>query len=186
VAPVRKVAVIVVAALVVSLLAAFVFRPRGGDPRLEGGIVEMDQPVPDLTAIETVSGDPLPSDTFEGEATVINVWANWCEPCRQEQPALVATQERYADRGVRFLGINYNDDLELARRWVDDFDVGYPSLYDPQGRTAALLDFPFLPDTYVVDGAGTIRYAIYGGTDEGELSGLIDEVLAREDVASGS
>ena len=175
---------IVVAALVVSLLAAFVFGPRGGDPRREGGIVEMDQPIPDLTAIDTVSGDPLPPDAFEGSATVINVWANWCAPCRQEQPALVATQARYADQGVRFVGINYNDDLELARRWVDDFDVTYPSLYDPQGRTAALLDFPFLPDTYVVDGAGTIRYAIYGETDEAELSGLIDDVLAGDAAAS--
>ena len=127
---------IVVAALVVSLLAAFVFRPRGGDPRIEGGVVEMDQPIPDLTAIDTVSGDPLPPDAFEGSATVINVWANWCAPCRQEQPALVATQARYADQDVRFVGINYNDDLELARRWVDDFEVTYPSIYDPQGRTA--------------------------------------------------
>jgi thiol-disulfide isomerase/thioredoxin len=183
---VRKVAVIVVAALVVSLLAAFVFRPRGGDPRLEGGVVEMDQPVPDLTAIDTVSGDPLPPDTFEGSATVINVWANWCAPCRQEQPALLATQARYADQDVRFVGINYNDDLELARGWVDDFDVTYPSLYDPQGRTAALLDYPFLPDTYVVDAAGTIRYAIYGETDEAELSGLIDDVLANDAAASSS
>ncbi|HEY5861075.1 MAG TPA: TlpA disulfide reductase family protein [Actinomycetota bacterium] len=182
----RKVAVIVVAALVVSLLAAFVFRPRGGDPRIEGGVVEMDQPIPDLTAIDTVSGDPLPPDAFEGSATVINVWANWCAPCRQEQPALVATQARYADQDVRFVGINYNDDLELARRWVDDFEVTYPSLYDPQGRTAALLDFPFLPDTYVVDGAGTIRYAIYGETDEDELSGLIDDVLAGDTASSGT
>ena len=182
----RKVAVIVVAALVVSLLAAFVFRPRGGDPRIEGGVVEMDQPIPDLTAIDTVSGDPLPPDAFEGSATVINVWANWCAPCRQEQPALVATQARYADQDVRFVGINYNDDLELARRWVDDFEVTYPSIYDPQGRTAALLDFPFLPDTYVVDGAGTIRYAIYGETDEDELSGLIDDVLAGDTASSGT
>jgi len=182
---VRKVAVIVVAALVVSLLAAFVFRPRGGDPRREGGVVEMDQPMPDLTAIDTVSGDPLPADAFKGSATVINVWANWCAPCRQEQPALLATQARYAGQDVRFVGINYNDDLELARRWVDDFDVTYPSLYDPQGRTAALLDYPFLPDTYVVDAAGTIRYAIYGETDEAELSGLIDDVLASDVASSG-
>ena len=181
----RKVAVIVVAALVVSLLAAFVFRPRGGDPRLEGGVVEMDQPMPNLTAIDTVSGDPLPASAFEGSATVINVWANWCAPCRQEQPALLATQARYADQDVRFVGINYNDDLELARRWVDDFNVTYPSLYDPQGRTAALLGYPFLPDTYVVDAAGTIRYAIYGETDEAELSGLIDDVLASDAASSG-
>ena len=73
---------------------------------------------------------------------------------------------------------------DWEQKWLPRGEVTYPSLYDPQGRTAALLDFPFLPDTYVVDGAGTIRYAIYGETDEDELSGLIDDVLAGDAAAS--
>jgi hypothetical protein len=56
--------------------------------------------------------------------------------------------------------------------------VPYPSVFDPQGRTAATLSFPFLPDTYLVDAGGTMRYAIYGETSAEELSGLIDELLA--------
>ena len=59
----------------------------------------------------------------------------------------------------------------------------YPSLHDPDGRTAALLGFPFLPDTYVVDASGTMRFAIYGETSAEELSGLIEEVLAGQDAA---
>ena len=145
----------------------------------------METPLPDLSAIETVSGEALPQDAFGGAATVINVWANWCDPCLREQPALVRVQADYADRGVAFLGINYNDDRLLARQWIDDHDVSYPSLYDPSGRAAALLGFPFLPDTYVVDSGGTIRYGIYGETDEAELSGLIDDVLAGGESATG-
>ncbi len=181
---VRRTVLIVIAVAAVGLLAAFVFRPKGPDPRVEGGVVVMEQALPDLTAIETVTGEPLPRDTLTGPATVINVWADWCAPCLREQPALQAVHRRYQDRGVGFLGINYRDDREAAMRWIEDFGVAYPSLYDPDGRTAALLDFPFLPDTYVVDANGTIRYAIYGETDEDELSGLIDDVLAMGSVAS--
>lgn len=148
------------------------------DPRQGGGVAEVNTPLPALTDVPTLSGEALPSTTLSGPASVINVWATWCEPCRREQPALLAVQDRYSDRGVGFLGINYNDDREPAERWVEQFDVTYPSLYDPDGRTAAMLGFPFLPDTFVVDGSGTIRYVVYGETDEAELSRLIDSVLS--------
>ena len=150
----------------------------GADPRVEGGVAQVEEPLPSLTDIgTTVTGDALDPGTFEGDVTVINVWATWCRPCREEQPILQAVHERYRDRGVRFLGINYHDDLEAAKRWVEDRGVTYPSLYDRDGRTAALLGFPFLPDTYLVDRTGTIRYVIYGDTTEEELSGLIDDLL---------
>jgi thiol-disulfide isomerase/thioredoxin len=150
----------------------------GTDVRVEGGVAEVEEPLPSFDAVDaTVMGAGLAPGLLHGEVTVINVWATWCQPCKQEQPALQATHERYRDRGVEFLGINYNDDLETARRWVQDRGVTYPSIYDPDGRTAALLGFPFLPDTYVVDGSGTIRYVVYGDTTEDELSGLIDDLL---------
>jgi thiol-disulfide isomerase/thioredoxin len=109
---------------------------------------------------------------------VINVWSETCAPCRREQPHLVALARSLAPRGVRFLGINYLDDPDAARAWVREFDVPYPSLHDRSGRTAADLGYPALPDTYVVDAAGTIRWVVYGETDARELAGLIADVLA--------
>jgi DsbE subfamily thiol:disulfide oxidoreductase len=109
---------------------------------------------------------------------VINVWADWCDPCRREQPLLVDLAERYEDEGVRFLGINYQDDRDAARAWVKQFDVPYPSLFDPSGRTAADLGYPALPDTYVVERDGTIRWVVFGETNDEQLSRLIEDVLA--------
>ena len=108
----------------------------------------------------------------------MNVWATWCGPCRQEQPDLVKVANAYRAKGVEFLGIDYQDDQAAAKAWIDQFNVPYPSLFDPAGRTAAQLKYPYLPDTYVVDRSGVIRYAIFGRTTQQELSGLIDEVLA--------
>jgi DsbE subfamily thiol:disulfide oxidoreductase len=142
------------------------------------GVVEMAQPLPQLLG-ETLDGDELDAaDYADGSVLVINVWADWCGPCRLEQPLLVALADRYEDDGVRFLGINYQDDRDAAKAWIEEFDVPYPSLFDPYGRTAAELGYPALPDTYVVDRGGTIRWVVYGETDERELTGLIDDVLA--------
>jgi DsbE subfamily thiol:disulfide oxidoreductase len=142
------------------------------------GVVEMDRPLPQLLG-ETVDGDHLDTETYaDGGVLVINVWANWCDPCRLEQPQLVRLADRYEDEGVRFLGINYQDDRDAAKGWIEEFEVPYPSLFDPSGRTAADLAYPALPDTYVVDREGTIRWAVFGATDGPELADLIDDVLA--------
>lgn len=141
------------------------------------GVAEVDRPLPRLSG-ETVEGEPLDAETYaDGDVLVINVWADWCAPCRREQPQLVRLADRYEDDGVRFLGINFQDDRDAADAWVEEFRVPYPSLFDPAGRSAAQLGFPALPDTYVVDQGGTIRWVVYGETDERELGGLIDAVL---------
>jgi DsbE subfamily thiol:disulfide oxidoreductase len=142
------------------------------------GVVALARPLPSLAG-ETLDGDDLDAATYaDGDVLVINVWADWCAPCRREQPQLVRLADRYRDDGVRFLGINYQDDRDAARAWVGEFGVPYPSLFDPSGRSAADLGFPALPDTYVVDPGGTIRWVVYGETDERELAGLIDDVRA--------
>ena len=142
------------------------------------GVAEVDQPLPPLSG-ETVDGDRLDAATYaDGNVLVINVWADWCAPCRREQPVLVRLADRYHNDGVRFLGINYQDDRDAARAWVREFEVPYPSLFDPAGRSAADLGFPALPDTYVVDRDGTIRWVVYGAFDERELTRMIDDVLA--------
>ncbi len=164
---------LVAASCLALVLAACASRD---DPVL--GVARMEEPLPSLTG-ETLDGRRIDADEYgDGDVLVINVWADWCDPCRREQPQLVRLAEEYAGRGVRFLGINYQDDRDAARAWVEEFGVPYPSLYDPSGRSAADLGFPALPDTYVVDRGGTIRWVVFGETDERELAGLIEDVLA--------
>ncbi|HET6790890.1 MAG TPA: TlpA disulfide reductase family protein [Actinomycetota bacterium] len=161
--------------LILALLA--LFGSCTGDESVIG-VAEQDAPLPRLAG-ETVDGDHLDAASYaDGSVLVINVWADWCAPCRREQPQLVRLADRYEDEGVRFLGINYQDDRDAARAWIEEFRVPYPSLFDPSGRSAADLGFPALPDTYVVDRGGTIRWVVYGETDERELAGLIEDVLA--------
>ena len=156
-------------------VAAIVSASCAGDDGSILGVAAADDPLPRLAG-ETLRGDRIDATTYAaGRVLVINVWAHDCAPCRQEQPMLTELADRYRD--VRFLGINYDDDLDAARAWIREFDVSYPSLFDPAGRTAATLGYPALPDTYVVDRDGTIRWLVFGATDREELTGLIDDVL---------
>jgi len=174
----------IAAVAVIAGIAAYVLRPTT-DPREEGGIAEIDEPFAGLQG-EAVVGAPVDSATMDWSVLVVNVWATWCEPCRREQPALQRVQADHKGQNVEFLGVNYRDDRAAAARWIGDFGVSYPSLFDPDGRTAASLEFPFLPDTYLVDAAGTTRYAIYGETSVEELTGLIDELLAETGQTTAS
>lgn len=173
--------VLVLAVLVATACA------RSAATERAGGFRPVDEPMPVLAG-EDLHGRPVSTSDLAGEVLVVNTWASWCLPyCADEQPDLVAVANRYADRGVRFLGVNHMDQRAAATEWERHYDVPYPSLYDPSGRFAATLDYFGLPNTYVVDAAGTIRYALGPGpVDDATLSATIDAVLADQASASSA
>jgi cytochrome c biogenesis protein CcmG/thiol:disulfide interchange protein DsbE len=169
--------------LVIALLAACT---RTGADSTATPVRTVSEPLPSLSG-EDLGGTQISTDQFRGKVLVVNAWATWCTPCEQEQPALVRVAHRYAADGVRFLGIDHMDQDAKAADWVKRYDVPYPSIADPSGKFAASLDYFGLPDTYVVDPAGVIRYAIGpGATSEAQLSGLLDQVLAAQTSASSA
>jgi DsbE subfamily thiol:disulfide oxidoreductase len=167
--------------LVLILLSACTH--AAGEPTAVGVLTE-NKPFPHLLGT-TVAGAKFDTSSLAGKPFVLNVWATWCAPCAREQPALVKLQALYGDR-VGFLGIDYRDDDSAAKAWVQQFGVHYPSLSDPSGKYAADLGFPFLPDTYVVDTKGSIRYVIFGETNQQQLSGLLDSLLGSPSPTSGA
>lgn len=171
--------------LVLVVLAGAVACSRARGEESTTGVREVSQPLPVLSG-EDLRGNPLSSQDLEGHVLVVNTWATWCTPCEREQPALVQVADRYAPLGVRFLGINHADQLAAAQEWVRRYDVPYPSLSDPSGRFAATLGYIGLPDTYVVDRSGTIRFVVTGPTDAPQLSGLLDRVLADQASTSSA
>ncbi len=173
--------------LVVVLLALAACTRGGGIPTDEGtGVRAVDEPLPTLSG-SSLDGQAVSSKEFLGKVLVVNAWASWCTPCQLEQPELVDVAKRYASRGVRFLGIDHMDQDAAAKAWVESYQVPYPSIADPNGQFAASLDYVGLPDTYVVDPTGTIRYVVGpGATSATQLSGLLDQMLAAQTSASSA
>ena len=144
----------------------------------EPGLREMSKPLPALRG-ETLQGGSVSPAEYRGAVMVVNFWATWCGPCRREQPGLERVWQEFQDRGVYFLGVNYRDDPAAARAYLKQFGVTYPSIQDQAGALAFDFGFVGLPDTYVVDRSGRIRYWGFGAVDEQELRSLVTKLLSE-------
>ncbi|UKL06490.1 TlpA family protein disulfide reductase [Streptomyces sp. NBU3104] len=138
-----------------------------------------------------IGGETLDGATFDladhkGKVVVVNVWGSWCAPCRAEAPNLVKVAKDTADQGVQFVGINTRDSNKgPALAFEKDYEVGYPSLYDPQGKQ--ILRFPrgslspqAIPSTVVIDRDGKIAARTLQAVSEKQLRAMIDPVLAEK------
>ncbi len=124
----------------------------------------------------TLDGGKITQADYRGKVMLVNAWASWCNPCRREMPALQRLHQRFGAR-VYFLGVNERDNHASAVAFVRHLGVTYPSIEDPAGAWADDFGWVGLPDTYLVDRAGTIRYRIAGLIDEREVAGLLEKML---------
>ncbi|SDP87181.1 Thiol-disulfide isomerase or thioredoxin [Actinopolyspora xinjiangensis] len=130
--------------------------------------------------------DTIRLSDFSEEVVVLNVWGSWCPPCRSEADDLQAVQDELGDDGVQVLGINVRDNRDAAQDFVHNLDVGYPSIFDPAGRSLLALDgFPrsTTPATVVLDREHRVA-AIY--LSEITKEGLLPKVREVADETSGS
>ena len=84
---------------------------------------------------ELLDSTPFDLAAWRGSVVVINVWGSWCAPCRAEAPDLQATFTATQPLGVRFLGVDVRDDRDAASAFLTAYQISYPSLFDPAGRT---------------------------------------------------
>jgi cytochrome c biogenesis protein CcmG/thiol:disulfide interchange protein DsbE len=149
----RRLLVLVPALVLIGLIAYGVFTQV--EPRTAAGTTAPEFELPLLDGSGTLSSDEL-----KGSPVVINFFASWCFPCREEAPDLERLSREYADSGVRFVGVNVQgglpptllDSEEGARQFVEEFDITYPVVADKEGVLAKqLMDFYGLPQTFFID-----------------------------------
>ena len=116
---------------------------------------------------ETLQGDPVSLDDLAGKVVVLNVWGSWCAPCVKEAPLLAEVAGELEGDDVAFLGINTRDpSTDPAIAFERRFEIPYPSIYDPSGRTmlafSGVLPPSAIPSTLVIDAAGRVAARILG------------------------
>jgi cytochrome c biogenesis protein CcmG/thiol:disulfide interchange protein DsbE len=157
-------------AIFAALVALLLFRLGAGDPsRLPSALIGKPAPALTLPPLEGLvrDGAAVPgfdSGTLAGSVTVVNVWASWCAPCREEHPFLARLA---ADKRIRVVGINYKDGTENARRFLGAFGNPFAAVgVDPNGRAAIEWGVYGVPETYLVGRDGRIVYKQVGPINE--------------------
>lgn len=143
-------------------------------PALEG------QAAPDFV-LKSASGENLRLSEYRGEVVMINFWATWCGPCRQEMPLLDQLYGRYHKVGFSLLGVNIDDDSSKAMQMVEELGVSFPVLFDTQKEVSKLYEVEAMPVTVLVDRSGTVRH-VHHGYKPGYVQKYLTEIrsLLRE------
>ena len=181
----RRILVLLPLAVFLALTALFLVRLFSGDPsRIPSALIGRPAPAVDLPAVAGLErdGKPIPGISaadFRGNVTVINVWASWCIPCHDEAPFLL---ELAGDTRIRLVGINYKDQPDNARRFLNRYGNPFAaSGADQNGRAAIEWGVYGVPETFLVGRDGRIAYKLVGPLNaqnfESEMKTAIEKAL---------
>lgn len=118
-------------------------------------------PAPDFT-LKSRGGENIKLSELRGEVVMINFWASWCGPCRQEMPALNELYQRYNPLGFTILGVNVEQDPRKAEALLREIPVDFPILFDTENQVTELYKVVAMPSTVLVDRNGQVRFVHKG------------------------
>ena len=169
-APRANVRVLAAGLTVAMPLLAVLVLSAGRDPRaLRSPLIGTTAPA--FSLVPAGGGEPIALESLRGRPAVINFWASWCLPCVEEQAALTAAARDMAD--VQFVGIVYEDDESRAEAFLRQHPTAYPSLIDPQSKTAIAYGVAGVPETFFLDRDGRIVEKHAGPVDLATLEALV-------------
>jgi thiol-disulfide isomerase/thioredoxin len=143
-----------------------------GSPKVEVGDTVPDRALPVLDG----SGEGEIAD-YRGEWVLVNLWASWCDPCRDEAPELERWWREHRDEGVTVLGINVQDNSEDALAFLDEFETTYPQLRSVGDERSEAFGSTGVPENFLVDPKGRVALIVPGPVDERFLEDSVDPIV---------
>lgn len=143
-------------------------------------LADTNGPAPPFT-LAARGGGTVSLAQYKGQVVMINFWASWCGPCRQEMPLLETIYKKYNKLGFTMLGVNVEPDAKAADAWLKDMTVTFPIVYDPDSKVSKAYDVAGMPSTVFIDRNGNLR-KLHRGYKPGDENEYLDTIrsLIRE------
>ena len=169
---------IVLAAVALLALLAYGVAAQGPDSGIDEAIEDgkrVEAPSRELPVLGSDARGTI--EAHRGKVVVLNFWASWCEPCREEAPVLERVHRRYRARGVQVLGVTFRDATPDSQQFAREYRLTYPSLRDIDGKLAGDYGTVALPETFVIDRRGRIASVSRGTVTAAFLERTLNRLL---------
>lgn len=125
----------------------------------------------------TFEGETISLDDLRGQGVVLNFWASWCDPCRDEAALLEATWQREKDNGIVFIGLDYLDQEPAAKAYLAEFGITYPNGPDLRSDAARRYGIKGVPETFFIDPEGMITEIVIGPiVSDSQMAQYLEEI----------
>ncbi len=138
--------------------------------------VEVNQPAPELTLFD-LDGNEVSLTDFRGEVILVNNWATWCPPCREEMPEFKAYYDKYKDQGFQVIAIEAGEPETEVRNFVEQAGLDFVILLDPENKSLITFQHSSLPNSFVIDRKGNLRLAWLGAINGPTLEKYVTPLL---------
>lgn len=167
--------------LITLIAAALILRSNQGvvnDP-LDTFVlppIEINQPAPELTLFD-LDGKEVSLSDFRGKVVLLNNWATWCPPCREEMPVFNIYYDKYKDQGFQIVAIEAGDPENEVRNFVEQLGLDFVVLLDPENKSLLTFQRDALPNSFVIDRNGNLRMSWVGAINEPTLEKYVTPLL---------
>jgi cytochrome c biogenesis protein CcmG/thiol:disulfide interchange protein DsbE len=172
-----RIALVAITVVVAVALAVIALRLNlGGGPVVVRQDPLVGQPAPEIS-LDTLDGTPLTLSSLRGRPVIVNFWASWCLPCREEFPRLVEARARYDAEGLEILGVVHDDGAAPAAAFAASYGATWPMVLDVNDVAWNTYRGAFVPISYFVDRAGIVQAVSYGPPPLDVLDEYIAKIL---------
>lgn len=180
----RAILLVAVAAIAIAALWLLFVLPLGDDGidrEVVGGHPLYGAPAPEIDLL-TLDGERVTLSSLRGRPVLVNFWATWCHPCREEFPLMVEAYERHAVGGLEILGVVHDDAAEGARAFAADQGATWPMLMDAEDVAWNDYRGVGMPSSFFIDGEGVVRAFSLGGFTADGLAAQLETILPEDEA----
>ncbi|TFB14104.1 thiol-disulfide oxidoreductase ResA [Filobacillus milosensis] len=166
---------VILSILVVATILALYINAQNKNPILEAGDV-----APNFMLERLDSNESIQIDQLKGKGVMVNFWATYCEPCKEEMPYMEKLYKVYKDKGIEIVAVSVDKNKMVIENFYNRYNLSFPLVHDKKGTVMELYQVVPLPTSYFINPDGTIERVVKGAITLNRLESYFKEILPKE------